>query len=96
MDHASAMAQRAKGASRPEPWKGVWMAWCMALFLLGAAPAHAQKVLMLTTAETAADAVSSLNNLESEFANAGATVTRLNGTLSAPGGVSSTTFTAAC
>lgn len=95
MDHASAMAQRAKGASRPGPWKGAWMAWCMALFLLGAAPAHAQKVLMLTTAETAADAVSSLNNLESEFANAGATVTRLDGVLSAPGGVSSTTFTAA-
>ncbi|QMV73754.1 IPTL-CTERM sorting domain-containing protein [Comamonas piscis] len=46
------------------------------LIALPMIPAYAQKVLMLSTTETAVDGINILNNMQNEFSNAGATVTR--------------------
>ena len=70
--------------------------FAMVFVLLGASgfgPVQAQNVLMLATAESAADAVVALNNMQAEFAGAGATVTRQD-ILTTAGAVTPTTFTA--
>ncbi len=67
---------------------------CLLFFSLIAfpmTPAFAQKVLMLSTTETLQDGIDILNNMQAEFANAGATVTREN-ILGQSGSVSNTTF----
>ncbi len=69
-----------------------------ALLLMGVAAvvpnlAQAQNVLMLATVESAADAVIALNNVQAEFAGAGATVTRQD-ILATAGAVTPATFTA--
>ncbi len=72
---------------------GSWIGGLLALLLL-AAPAAAQNVLMLATNEGAADAQVALANMQAEFTNAGATVTRLD-VLDIPGAVTAATFSAA-
>ena len=68
----------------------------MVFVLVGASgfgPVQAQNVLMLATVESAADAVIVLNNVQAEFAGAGATVTRQD-ILATAGAVTPATFTA--
>lgn len=69
-------------------------AFCLGLVL--AAPAAAQNVLLITTAETDADrgALDILSNLESEFGAAATTLT-VQHTLSTPGAVTAATFNTA-
>ena len=70
--------------------------FAMVFVLVGASgfgPVQAQNVLMLATAESAADAVVALNNMQAEFAGAGATVTRQD-ILTTAGAVTPATFTA--
>lgn len=64
------------------------------LWFATALAAQAQNVLLLTTTEVAVDAAAAQNNVEAEFAAAGATVTRLN-ILETAGSVTPATFTAA-
>lgn len=70
--------------------------FAMVFVLVGASgfgPVQAQNVLMLATVESAADAVIMLNNVQAEFAGAGATVTRQD-ILATAGAVTPATFTA--